>query len=294
MDESESPAFRLARASGVRRDQYMASVAALCRLPPDHPLLFVLFMLADRYKLNPLLKEIGIMDTKQGPSVYVSVDGWMRVMTEHPDYLAHDVKEAYRDGEDPAVNLPASATAQLHSRQRRALNLGPFEWTERYVDCVQVREKAGPWQKSPTRMIKLRALSQAVRVLWNISVPTDDELREADEVAEAAASPEKTEVAPHVPAAAVPAVPIRTLSVSPVSVSVVPEHRREPVEASAPEVPHKAHPGHSARPPRPASIEDALQKTIPEGRATLPSHSHGVSTVLDSDAKSVEEFDLFS
>jgi len=107
--------------------------------------ILILLQMAKRYGLDPLHKEIGLMAVKGAVSVYVGIDGWIRVMTTHPDYLGHDVTIAWPG--KPFEGRPTAATVAIRSKKRDALGMGPFMWTELLRECER---DTGPW-KSTTR-----------------------------------------------------------------------------------------------------------------------------------------------
>lgn len=133
----------------------------------------VLLMLANQYKLNPIRREIGLMPTKHGPRVYVSFDGWITVITSHPDYISHDFIEHWSGGERFKGDLFA-VEVKLYSKKREAAKLGPYHHIEFMVEC-RVTSRSGPWDTHPFRMLHERAIAQGARFLWNLYVPTADE-----------------------------------------------------------------------------------------------------------------------
>lgn len=182
----------LAAEAGVSIDDFWAAMQRIAGSKDSKREDFVaLVIMAGQYGLNPLRREIGLMDTSQGPRVYVSSDGWTRVLTSHPDYMAHDVVEHWSGPKDLQGTCDG-VTIRIWSKKRKAEGMGPFEWRELLRECLVPPRKRregggdilGPWQTHPVRMLKMKALGQACRFLWNMYLPTEDEFERMDEVAE--------------------------------------------------------------------------------------------------------------
>lgn len=314
LTDENSPLTRLAKSAGVTRAKFLEAVQRVCRLQKDDALLVVLLTLADRYEMDPLRKEIGIMNTKEGPQVYVSVDGWFRVIERHPDNLGFNVQLEFKAGADPLEAMPLAATATLYSRKRREAELGPFVWTERLAECQQIRRSKetgatipGPWQTNTTRMLRFRALQQGARVLWGMYVPTPDDLMEADaardrEQAAADAPPAPTGPATMIKSAA-PALVVATKqspderapeTVTPAEVLDVRVEAPEPVPAQAarreqkgPAVAISSVVPHTAR-----AAPKAKETSAPVSASGLPEYDEKASLELDRQV-AAQDGDLF-
>lgn len=117
-----------------------------------------LVIVANAYNLNPMLKEIFAFPAKGGGIIpVVSVDGWIRIINEHP---AFDGIE-FNDFTDEDGKLYAIESV-IHRRDRTH----PIKITEYMDEC----KGAGPaWQKTPKRMLRHRALIQGGRVAFGFS-----------------------------------------------------------------------------------------------------------------------------
>jgi phage recombination protein Bet len=117
-----------------------------------------LVIVSNAYGLNPLLKEIFAFPAKGGGIIpVVSVDGWIRIINEHP---AFDGIE-FNDIVDESGNLYAIESVIYRSDRTR-----PIKVTEYMDEC----KGAGPaWQKTPKRMLRHRALIQGGRVAFGFS-----------------------------------------------------------------------------------------------------------------------------
>lgn len=124
-----------------------------------------LVIVSNAYGLNPLLKEIFAFPAKGGGIIpVVSVDGWIRIINEHPQFDGIE----FNDIVDEGGNLYAIESVIYRCDRTR-----PIKVTEYMDEC----KGAGPaWQKTPKRMLRHRALIQGARVAFGFSgIYTEDE-----------------------------------------------------------------------------------------------------------------------
>jgi phage recombination protein Bet len=124
-----------------------------------------LVVVANEYKLNPLLKEIFAFKAKGGGIIpYVSVDGWIRIINEHPQFDGIE----FNDIVDEKGELYAIESVIWRRDRSR-----PIKVTEYLDEC---RRDTEPWKKSPKRFLRHRALMQGGRVAFGFSGigPEDD------------------------------------------------------------------------------------------------------------------------
>jgi phage recombination protein Bet len=131
-------------------------------------------LVAREHGLNPLTKEIYFMRDKHGKiQAIVGVDGWIKKANEHPQFDGI----VFHDNLDPKTNKIVSIRAQIHRKDRSH----PIEVTEYLAECLQQRDKAGPWQTHPARMLRHRALIQCARVAFGFAGVMDpDEFSQWD------------------------------------------------------------------------------------------------------------------
>jgi len=117
-----------------------------------------LVIVSNAYGLNPLLKEIFAFPAKGGGIIpVVSVDGWIRIINEHP--MMDGIE--FNDIVDEVGKLYAIESV-IYRRDRTH----PIKVTEYMDEC----KGAGPaWQKTPKRMLRHRALIQGGRVAFGFS-----------------------------------------------------------------------------------------------------------------------------
>jgi phage recombination protein Bet len=115
-------------------------------------------MVANKYDLDPLTKQIYFMKTRGGGiQPIVSVDGWAHISNRHP---AHDGM-SFVDHVDDKGKL-ISITCRIHRKDRTH----PIEVTEYMAECAG----ASPaWKQTPARMLRHRAMMQCARYAYGIA-----------------------------------------------------------------------------------------------------------------------------
>lgn len=120
-------------------------------------------IVANAYQLNPFLKEIHAFPNKSGGiTPVVGVDGWCSLMNRRPEFDGIDFDTEDVDGK------PHSVTASIHVKGRSR----PVEVTEYYSECYR---NTDPWNKSPRRMLRHKALIQAARVAFGFAGIHDED-----------------------------------------------------------------------------------------------------------------------
>ncbi|ARR57111.1 hypothetical protein HY78_08480 [Rhizorhabdus wittichii DC-6] len=123
-----------------------------------------LVIVANEYQLNPLTKEIYAFPAKGGGIVpYVSVDGWISIMNRHPQFDGIE----FQDIPDEKGNLIA-IEAVIYRKDRTR----PIKVTEYLGECKRNTE---PWNKSPARQLRHKALIQCNRVAFGFSGLYDED-----------------------------------------------------------------------------------------------------------------------
>lgn len=125
--------------------------------------LLALVVVANEYGLNPLLKELYAFPAKGGGIVpVVSVDGWVRMVNDHPQMDGMEFDEHY----DEAGKLEA-ITCKLWRKDRNR----PVMVTEHLSEC---RRNTDPW-KMEHRMLRHKSLMQCARYAFGFSGVTDED-----------------------------------------------------------------------------------------------------------------------
>lgn len=133
---------------------------------------FVAFLsVASEYKLNPLTKEIYAFPAKGGGIMpIVSIDGWARIINDHPQYDGAQFEDIIEDGKIVAIKCT------MFRKDRSQ----PINVTEYLSECSRPTE---PWNKWPARMLRHKALIQAARYAFGFSGIYDkDEAERINEV----------------------------------------------------------------------------------------------------------------
>lgn len=125
--------------------------------------LMALVVVANQHGLNPFTREIYAFPKKGGGiQPVVSIDGWIRLMNEHPKF--DGVEFAFSDdGGDLAC------TATIHVKDRRV----PVSVTEYKSECVR---QTDPWKLYPRRMLRHKALIQCARVALGFALTDEDDV----------------------------------------------------------------------------------------------------------------------
>ncbi|EMV1293432.1 phage recombination protein Bet [Pseudomonas aeruginosa] len=113
-----------------------------------------LLIVADQYKLNPFTKELyAFPDKNNGIVPVVGLDGWSRIINEHPQF----------DGMD--FEMPADGseyTCRIYRKDRKH----PTSITEYMSEC---KRNTQPWQSHPKRMLRHKAMIQCARLAFGFA-----------------------------------------------------------------------------------------------------------------------------
>jgi phage recombination protein Bet len=126
--------------------------------PVSDAQLTALLVIANEYGLNPFTKEIyAYPDQYKGIVPVVGVDGWIRIINEHPQF----------DGLEFDFD-PEFATCRIFRKDRSHAT----EITEYLSEC---RRGTDPWKNMPRRMLRHKALIQCARVAFGFALYDDEE-----------------------------------------------------------------------------------------------------------------------
>jgi len=143
--------------------------------------LLALVVTANVYQLNPFLKEIYAFPKKGGGIVpLVGLDGWIKIANRQANFDGMTVDVF---GED---KNPTHATCSIYLKDRTH----PVTVTEYFAEC---HRNTDPWNQMPRRMMRNKAIIQAVRVAFGVAGIHDED--EAETIAEMrdVTPPKKTE-----------------------------------------------------------------------------------------------------
>lgn len=148
---------RVAQRYDVDPDKLLTTMKATCfrsEKPITNEQMMALLIVAEQYHLNPFTKELFAFDDKRGGIVpYVSVDGWSRIINEHP----HFDGVAFSFDKDQL-----SMTCSIFRKDRAH----PTTVTEYMEECKRGTQ---PWTGAPRRMLRHKALIQCARLAFGFA-----------------------------------------------------------------------------------------------------------------------------
>ncbi len=125
--------------------------------------LMALVVVANQHGLNPFTREIYAFPKKGGGiQPVVSIDGWIRLMNEHPKFDGVEFAFSDEDGD-------LACTATIHVKDRRV----PVSVTEYKSECVR---QTDPWKLCPRRMLRHKTLIQCARVALGFALTDEDDV----------------------------------------------------------------------------------------------------------------------
>lgn len=124
-----------------------------------------LLVVANQYGLNPFTKEIFAFPDKGGIVPVVGVDGWSRIMNNHPQFDGMEFK--FEDD---------SCTCVIYRKDRSH----SISATEYLGECR--RDNSPAWKSHPRRMLRHKAMIQAARLAFGFGGIYDQD--EAERIVE--------------------------------------------------------------------------------------------------------------
>lgn len=130
-------------------------------------------MVAKKYDLNPITKEIYAFPSRGGIQPIVSIDGWLKIINSHEQFDGMEFTDNLSDGR------LVSVTCKIFRKDREH----PTEVTEYMDECKDQSGKSEPWKRWPARMLRHKATIQAARYAFGLSGIYDpDEAERIDSV----------------------------------------------------------------------------------------------------------------
>lgn len=134
---------------------------------PTDAQMTALLIVASQYNLNPFTREIFAYPDKQNGIVpVVSVDGWIKIITTHPQYDGMEFKYS-----DEIVTIakakpcPSYVECAIFHKDRSR----PTVIREYLDEAYKETTYASPWQTHTKRFLRHRALIQCGRVAFGLS-----------------------------------------------------------------------------------------------------------------------------
>ena len=153
---------------------------------PSNEQMAALLVVADQYGLNPFTKEIyAFNDKRAGIIPVVGVDGWSRIINEHPASDGFDFRESEKTvSPDHGKSCPEWLEVIIHRKDR-----GHAIIVREYIDEVyrppfmkDGRAINGPWQTHTKRMFRHKVLIQGARIAYGFTGIFDED--EAERIIE--------------------------------------------------------------------------------------------------------------
>lgn len=163
MDSLKATAFKTS--AGVSNEQMMA-----------------LLIVADQYGLNPWTRELFAFPDKGGIVPVVSVDGWSRILNDHPQMDGVEFIDAETMTKHAGKDVPEWIECVIYRKDRSK----PTRVRERFAEVVR---DAQPWKSHPARMLRHKALIQCARVAFGFSGIYDED--EAQRIVQPEQTPAK-------------------------------------------------------------------------------------------------------
>jgi phage recombination protein Bet len=135
-----------------------------------------LLIVADQYGLNPFTKEIYAFPDKGGIVPVVGVDGWARIVNEHPQCDGFEFTYAEDVTEFSSKKVPLWMEVHIYRKDRTRPVI-----VREYFDEV-VRRNMQPWQSHPNRMLRHKTFVQGARLAFGFAGVFDED--EAQRVVE--------------------------------------------------------------------------------------------------------------
>ena len=126
-----------------------------------------LLVVANQYGLNPWTNEVYAFPNNGGIVPIVGVDGWARIMNEHPQY----------DGMDFSFSEKGdSCTCTIYRKDRSR----PIIVTEYMAEC---QRNTQPWKSHPKRMLRHKAMIQCARLAFGFTgIYDQDEAEQIEQI----------------------------------------------------------------------------------------------------------------
>lgn len=149
---------KMAANAELKSHEYWNTVKSLCGLADSKNEIVIAFlMMANKYHLDPMARQIYAFERKGKVFPIVPVDGWLKIINEHPEFDGMKFKDEFDD-----AGKIVSITCMLYRKDRKY----PVIVTEYYDECFM---KTDPWEKWPIRMLRHKATIQAARYAFGLA-----------------------------------------------------------------------------------------------------------------------------
>jgi phage recombination protein Bet len=122
-----------------------------------------LCIVANEYGLNPFVRELFAFPSQNGIVPMVSIDGWLRIINEHPQFAGMDI--VYADATatvEKSKECPEYIEVTIHRSDRPHTSSPIREYLDEcYRDTI-------PWNTMTRRMLRHKAIKEAGRVVMGL------------------------------------------------------------------------------------------------------------------------------
>lgn len=179
--QKQSLVAKFAERYSIEPNKLMATLKATAfRQRNDTPIsdeqMAALLIVADQYKLNPFTKEIYAYNDKGAIVPVVSVDGWARIINEHP--ALNGIEFRYCDElvtMSGARPCPEWCEVIIHRKDREKPTIIREYLDETYQEPRGEKRVPGPWQSHTKRMLRHKALIQGSRIAFGFAGIYDED-----------------------------------------------------------------------------------------------------------------------
>lgn len=168
----------MAERFGMERRAFEATMkATIMPANTSNEQVVAFLLVAKKYNLNPFTKEIFAFPSRGGIQPIVSVDGWLKIINDHPQFDGMEFTDKLVDGHLESI------TCRIFRKDRSR----PVEVTEYMVEC---KRNTDVWKQWPARMLRHKTAIQAGRYAFGFSgIMEPDEVERME-----AAAPTKSAV----------------------------------------------------------------------------------------------------
>ena len=122
-----------------------------------------LLVVANEYGLNPFVKELFAFPSQNGIVPMVSIDGWLRIINDHPQFAGMDIVYAETITQiDKARPCPEYIEVTIHRKDRPHVSSPIREYLD---ECYRNTQ---PWNTMTRRMLRHKAIKEAARVTMGL------------------------------------------------------------------------------------------------------------------------------
>lgn len=165
VNQSTSVTERLAIKYRTDKARFYNIVKATCKMEKATNEQFEAFlMIAEKYDLNPIIKQLwGYPDRNGGISTMVSIDGWITIVNQHPQFDGYETTLGFDDN-----GKLVSATCTMWRKDK------PRPYTKTIYVEEWKKESSPVWKTMPKHFAEIRAYIQCARMCFNIGGIEDE------------------------------------------------------------------------------------------------------------------------